>query len=60
MEQARQDTQIVEKVMNGKFIKVGEQRVAYSYRAQVRWTDYGNSRYSSEQRGMGSCFAENE
>eukprot|EP00973_Karenia_brevis_P013145 1783590-Karenia_brevis.AAC.1 len=49
LESARQDTLMVERFLNGKYVTVGNQRVAYSCRGQVRWTEYANSRYSAEQ-----------
>ena len=50
----------VEEVMNGKFIRVGGNRVGYTFHGEWKWTAYANSRYSDETREMSRAYAEGE
>jgi hypothetical protein len=63
IEGGREDKLEVQKVMNGKQVKVVPQNgigklVAFSFRGTLEWSVYGQSRYDQHQRDMVTAFAE--
>ena len=50
----------VEKVMIGKLINVGGQKVGFTLKGAWVWTRRGMGRYTEEQRDMAKAYAEDE
>ena len=50
----------IEKVMNGKFVKVGGKRIGFTFKGEWKWTDYAITRYSGEVMQTAKEFAEGE
>ena len=50
----------IEKVMNGKFVKVGGKRIGFTFKGEWKWTDYAISRYSGAVMQTAKEFAEGE
>ena len=59
-ESQREDPLEVEKVMNGKFVKVGGHRAGFTLHSQWKWTGYAVKRYSAEQLEMAKGYADEE
>jgi hypothetical protein len=60
MEGERDDKLQVDKILNGKFIKVGSSRVGYVANGLWRWTAFALARYSTEQLSIAKSYAEEE
>lgn len=60
IEQGRPDTVEIEKVMNGKYIKVGGRRAGYIYKGEWKWTAWATERYNEETRDMAKAYAEGD
>ena len=60
LEHSRPDTQPVEKILNGKFVKVAGQRAGFSYHGAWKWTHFATQRYTAEQLDMARAYAEDE
>ena len=54
------DPLVVDKVINGKYVKVGGDRVGYTCRGVWTWTKLGESSYPQDFRAMAKSYAENE
>ena len=59
-ESARDDRLPVEKVLNGKFVKLGPQRAGYVSKGNWVWTALAVSRYPQEFRDMATAYAEDD
>ena len=59
-ESARPDKMPVGKVMNGKYVKVGEQKVGYSCKASWIWTRFGQERYGKDFCDMAKAYSEDD
>ena len=60
LEQGCEPPKEIEKFLNGKFIKVGGDRVGYTYKGDWKWTTFGTQRYSQESRDWAKAYAEAE
>ena len=60
LEAARDDKLEITKILNGKFIKAGPNRVGYIDKCEWKWTTWGQQRYSDEAREMACAFAEGQ
>ena len=58
LEAAREDKKPVEKIMNGKQIKVGGILAAWSFRGALQVSRFAEGRYSEEERQQVLAFAE--
>ena len=50
----------VEKVMNGKFVKMGGERVGFVCKFVWTWTRFGENRYPQDFRELAMAYAEDE
>jgi hypothetical protein len=60
IENTREEKFEVEKVMNGKFVKINGQRVGFTLRGEWQWTAWACSRYSVETMEMAKAYAEGD
>eukprot|EP00959_Pyramimonas_sp_CCMP1952_P226775 4741490-Pyramimonas_sp.AAC.1 len=60
LEAGRSDKMPVEKCLNGKLIKVGANRVGYTFKGEWKWTVWALERYSAETREMAKACAESD
>ena len=58
IESARAESEVVEKFMNGKFIKVGGSRAGYSLQGTWKLTNKAITRYTQEDLSMAKAYAE--
>ena len=60
LESTREDKLKVEKVLNGKFVKLGDRRAGYTLHGQWKWTGVATQRYCQEDLDMARSFAEQD
>jgi hypothetical protein len=60
LESCRSDKIELQVNMGAKFIKGPLRWICFVARGQLHWTDYGNSRYSDQERELIESFAESE
>jgi hypothetical protein len=60
LESTREDKMEAEKIMNGKFIKVGGTRAGYSFNSTWKWTAFAVARYTAEQLDVAKAYAEED
>ena len=60
IEQGLANPQEVQKYLNGKFIKVGGNRVGYTFKGEWKWTTWAIGRYSAEAMEMAKGYAEGD
>jgi hypothetical protein len=60
LESSRPSPLEVEKILNGKLVKVGGSRVGFSLHSTWKWTAYAIARYSSEDLDMCKAYAEQD
>jgi len=59
-ESGREDKLPVDKVLNGKYVKVGDDKAGYCAKGLWVWTTFSTSRYTQEFRDMAKAFAEDD
>jgi hypothetical protein len=59
-ESGKSDSMEVEKFLNGKYVKVGDNRAGFTAKPFRIWTQWGCNRYSQEFREMAKAYAEDE
>jgi len=59
-ESGKPDPMHVEKFLNGKYVKVGDERAGFTCRGAWMWTQWARNRYEQEFRDMAKAYAEDE
>ena len=60
MEKLQSQPLAIEKIMTGKLIKVGGNRIGFTCNGEWQWTPWAKQRYSDEERNLAKSFAESD